>query len=142
MRGIKFRGKKKDGQWMYGNLIDCTCFRSILDIVAASKCPIDILGAEIIRGKVDDSTIGQYVGQKDSDGKEIYEGDILRTKDRFELVMVVTWNEKFSQFGFVTRELWKERSYSFAWRFFSDIPSSKMEIIGNIYDNPNILEER
>lgn len=61
MREIKFRGKRKDnGEWVYGYL---TC-----------NIPL-IFNDKLGSYTVYESTVGQYTGLKDKNGKEIYEGD-------------------------------------------------------------------
>ncbi len=65
----------------------------------------------------------QYTGLKDKNGKEIYEGDILRKTTDRRKKSVVAWDKKLAMFdGFDTFEM------------------ERIEIIGNIYENPDLLK--
>ncbi|TKI71999.1 hypothetical protein FC756_03035 [Lysinibacillus mangiferihumi] len=88
----------------------------------------------------DDWVLMQYTGLKDKNGKEIYEGDILKTPSvsgKGDIITTIEWNE-FS---------WKEKLiYSPIHQFyeyfdFSDETGEDSEVIGNIYENPELLEE-
>ena len=68
-----------------------------------------------------DFVLMQYTGLKDKNGKEIYEGDILKTK----------YGTKFSFNDLVEYHIWKMK----APNAFYDV-----EIIGNIYENPELTQ--
>lgn len=125
MREYKFRGKDKERDWIYGSL-----YRDNLQncwYITDNETEIGI--------EVEENTIGQYTGLKDKNKKEIYEGDILKINvDR----ACVKWNDKYGYFQLVPIG---------DYYFDSDVIGQALEyveaeVIGNIYDNPELLEER
>lgn len=79
-----------------------------------------------------DCKLMQYTGLKDKNGKEIYEGDILGNTygHRSEVI----WSE--SRAGYWIRRLNWERNGEDTWH----ILTFSAEIIGNIYEHPNLLQ--
>lgn len=137
MREIKFRGKLIiSGNWAEGNL---RVTKQEITIITPDET---VLGRY---GRVDKETVGQYTGLKDIKGQAIYEGDIVKkliwNELKFESTgdgkdysyAKVMYIEKLTGFYLVNKE------NKIRWRVADDI--NNIEVIGNIYDNKNLLEE-
>jgi len=131
MREIKFRGKRLvNDEWVYGFLIQYENGWFICNFIG-----------DAYQYKVDPSTVGQYTGLKDKNGKEIYEGDICFveiydnfgtiSKDECFYAKVVWMNNGFHLVD-VNGKIWTE--------WMTDYNDS-LEVVGNIYDNPELLKE-
>lgn len=72
----------------------------------------------------------QYTGVKDKNGKEIYEGDIIICKYGPQIAMEVKWVDK----GFRTLGKYDGDNYV-------GFVKNNAEVIGNVYENKNLLEE-
>lgn len=104
--------------------------------------------AQFEGGEVDWDTLGQFCGLLDKNGKEIYEGDIIWAgkfdqHDGCKIVASVAWDEtnrlrsahKWYMGGY-TLKLVRPTTHS-----ISDFDNeSKWEVIGNIYENPDLLK--
>lgn len=84
-----------------------------------------------INAKIDEFELMQSTGLKDKNGREIFEGDILGTKDGL-LNSVVEYR---SDLGMWTNSLIRYNNFE----RLCNVTSSR-EIIGNIYENPELLE--
>lgn len=78
----------------------------------------------------------QSTGLKDKNGKEIFEGDILDYKGRKALVR---WHGSYA--SFIYRFVDEPHKRNAEWKPLY-LAYMKCEIIGNIYDNPELLEDK
>lgn len=128
MRDIKFRGH--DGTaWRYGDLIHDSCNGHELIFIEDN--------VELTRHSVKQDTVGQFTGLLDSNGEEIYEGDILRFAPPWR------WEEDERRNGVVVYKCYGFRiEYSDTSEALFNLAANDAPytIIGNIYDNPGLLE--
>ena len=147
MRDILFRGKDSDtGKWyegFYMALSDTTyCFKEDYDrhpdntkhYIVFDKMTDWCLPNQHLKADVDPSTVGQYTGLKDKNGKRIFEGDILGSRYDYlypdnVAVEVVKWfcNSWVIQEGDHLPTMLEEDEI---------MPYS--EVIGNVHDNKEL----
>lgn len=144
-REIKFRGYATGIGWVYGSLVNNLWTYSEL---SANEKGSPVF--EIITGKYDGScwtdvaeeegeaivsvvpqSVGQFTGLLDKNGKEIYEGDIINTVTGKP--MVIGWSKRFASFT-IERDGWAFKHF-----FGEAMESNDIEVIGNIFENPNLL---
>ena len=133
MRTIKFRGKKlTNGVWAYGSLV-------YLDKNGAAIYVQTDNGSEKVMDLVyvDPDTVCQFTGFLDKNGKEIYEGDIVESISgkvgyviflQQEMGYVVVWDNCDTRLGHRNRG----EGYEY---------DGSIEVIGNIYDNPELINK-
>ncbi|EAC6337524.1 TPA: hypothetical protein LE261_002353 [Listeria monocytogenes] len=147
MRAIEFRGKRIDnGEWVYGNLMQ---FEDSATFIFADerKGASTLTYAHFIINNmhaIDEKTIGQYTVLKDKNGKKIFEGDIVAfSEDDFHVFNSQV--EYFSEDGYPAFDIKVPSTYYFDSNVFSEVSMSglyEIEVIGNIHENPELLEEK
>lgn len=130
MREILFRGKRVDnGEWMEGDLIqsrDKTYIHPKANSFRVSETGLSKL---IVLREVYPETVGQYTGLTDKNGKKIFEGDIIRSNSERGYIEYYPNDCAFDVVD----------DHGFYW-LISEM--SNIEVIGNIHDNPELLEEK
>ena len=126
-RAIKFRGKSIYGDgWLLGSLIKIEEDRYA---VIPNLNDIEI-GKSIGLYEVYSETVGQFTGLFDKNGKEIYEGDILNNGQRNYFVC---WNSERGAWWLKNKDLIYTTPLGFL--------SIELFVVGNIYDNPDLIKE-
>lgn len=129
-RTIKFRGKSiYDEEWLYGFLVKIEKDRYA---VIPPLNDIDI-GKSIGMYEVCTETIGQFTGLYDKNGKEIYEGDIIKG---FDIIIEVWYSEDTACFMAEMKEPQNDMV-----DILGGYDTARMEIIANIYDHPELIKE-
>lgn len=133
MRIIKFRGKRlTDGAWIYGDF-----FRNRGLSFIASDGIVENPLASWRDYNVAPETVGQFTGKYDKNGKEIYEGDIVKTKEYGKFL----GDKNFS--GYDHFEVhFKNGGFRLEneERIFNLTNNSHLEVVGNVHDNPSLLK--
>lgn len=124
-REIKFRGKRLiNGEWAYGSLLIQGSGR--MCIYDATQC----------MREVQPDTIGQFTEIHDAQGKEIYEGDIIK-EDKDPTIMEIVFRDGIF-FASIGNTRGENPYMNCALRVILD--RRKTHIIGNIHDNPELLK--
>lgn len=139
MREYKFKGKNKDIGWVYGQLAydinGNTYIIQEVELDSSYGLEETILFATMWH-RVDKETVGQCTGLKDKNG-EIYEGDIVSfnlksdSEGQPNITGYIEYQTTFSGY----------RIMSLKGSFALDYNIKDLEVIGNIYDNSELLEE-
>ena len=129
-REIKFRAKKiNKNEFVIGYYLPMAeGYRHYIYL------PLEYLN-EHSRIEIDPKTLGQYTGLLDKNGKEVYEGDIIRIKPNpkdyggykgHNYIELVFWNDEEACYDIAIDRTWL-------------LLKSDIEIIGNIYENPELI---
>lgn len=144
MREILFRGKRSDnGEWVEGGICDYNCGVSIFVVNHYDGGLYEPPYTDLDEIEVIPETVGQYTGLTDKNGTRIFEGDIVRAP-YIDPIFQAPWDTdkapaeialvKFNNGQYYIDYI--EGQYKFT------VYSCKeyIEVIGNIHDNPELLE--
>ena len=115
MRKIKFRGRDRDGKWYFGNL---------------KVREDDPTWATVAAWIVDPETVGEFTDLQDSEGVDVFEGDIIQNADHLKEIYEVAMIDgafRILEEGFKGEDLY--------WT----LGHGNFKVIGNIHDNPELL---
>ena len=134
-REILFRGKTLDGgEWVYGDFCQSDITEATIHINSGRRSGLHRV--------IDLETVGQYTGLTDRDGKRVFEGDILAFWSDYHKKEIVDGVVRYGEFncsccdgvygwyveGGDIRELGGKHT--------------RLYVVGNIYDNPELLSGR
>jgi len=144
MREIEFRGKRKfDNTWIYGGYMK-TARTNKIQIGGTSRfCTVY------------PETLGQYTGLKDKNGTKIFEGDIVELHDKVSNIhwtaivefgnpnAEYTWGWQLKLLNILEPTGTKQAYWNKDILLWVELEVAQVscEVIGNIYDNPELVEK-
>ena len=128
MREILFRGKYSEkSRWDYGDLY--------MDHGRTYIASRDMMHGVRVHGEVIPDTVGQYTGLTDKNGTKIFEGDIVKLR---LLAAKMEWKGVCE---------YRNGAFGLAWQYageryctFAGTCNAEYEVLGNIHDNPELME--
>ena len=137
MREILFRGKRLDnGEWVYGYFVKMLWEYSIIPLEDENTVYPVVL-----------ETVGQYTGLKDKTGRKIFEGDVVSCPSnvcrplfnydtaRETYIYEVVYQDELTAFIMKNKD---KQALSYEYLLLVGTVD-KCEVIGNIFDNPELL---
>lgn len=140
-REIKFRGKDYENKWRYGDLVQEKWGQGKAIMIKKDTTAWTVL----------EDTVGQFTGLKDENGKEIYEGDIIEfsydefignfdtkvAKGTIEFTNGTFLIKTFEIEGKKVKDTDNEE-----WFLLYTVNTCTLKVIGNVYENSELLEEK
>ena len=119
-----FRGKNKKNGWIYGDLIHNRgeVFIAPIGIANPFATADDFV--------VDENSVGYFTSLKDKTDKDIYEHDIVSHNGK---IFICVWVERFASFAFIENG---------KYDFFQECDKDELKVVGNIYDNVELLNRK
>ena len=137
MREILFHGKRADnGEWVEGDLLQIKYYnKPIIECKIMPQTPVSSAYPVL------PETVGQYTGLTDRNGKRIFEEDICRFK-RFNDIYIgkIVFNVKTASFIMWYQPIVGAYGEKATQKMLLSV-CDYIEIIGNIHDNPELLEQ-
>ncbi len=141
-REIKFRGKYiYTEEWIYGNLVNIEEDRyAVLPVINSMR------GETIAMYEVNPETVGQFTGLHDKNGKEIYEGDLIKAPSGLVYTVIFgTWvHDEKKEFPKIID---KYEHTGWCISLDGNTPCELLDsevysgvITGNVHDNPSLLK--
>lgn len=147
---INMAGDKRDSNWVYGGIFPQNNDGDFAVIYQQES--------NIEKRTVYADTVGQYIGKEDKNGKEIYEGDIVKIHqflfdgDEYEkeIIVSIEYMNETACFGanlLQAEEIKRYMGYTeedtekvvIPLNDFCGLHEESFEVIGNIFDNPELL---
>lgn len=150
-REIKFRGKMiPENEWIFGTILRIpappVCFgksetdKYYIQFPDPRYMPDWNMPYKMVQGEVNPDTIGQYTGLHDKNGKEIYEEDVVKITNKNSkvipikpLIAQIVWSEEYLAYILITT------SVKDAFENLGDYIDYDIEVIGNVFENPELL---
>ena len=141
MREILFKAKRIDtGEWVEGYLVKAKWYLDEKEMYVIA--PTDVCfypHCEISEWhEVDLNTICQYTGLTDKNGNNIWENDVLKKVDTNALGWV---RERYCKVSFDKMGYWMITTEYGDGYWICEFESEQLEVIGNIFDNPELVKE-
>lgn len=119
------RAKRIDnGEWVQGDLVH--------SVYKLGDTCVGQYGNEVGMHEVDPSTICKCTGLKDKNGKLIWENDIVVYYDMTEERYLISWESN--------KACYEYQQYGCSMMNFDELSGCEIEVLGNIFDNPELLE--
>ena len=129
MREILFRGKRiANGEWVQGYICRYGWTGKEKDYI------IPDYASALFTAEINPETVGQYTGLTDTNGRKIFEGDIVIFDyiDYEDERGVVQWDSDIAKFIITCSTFTID---------FDNVYGRELEVVGNVYDNPEMMEK-